>query len=79
MADQKPVTDLVFKDTRKRLASFLVRYAEEFGKMKGGIISIKMHLSHQEIAMLAGAARQTITSTLNEFRADASLIFPARG
>jgi CRP-like cAMP-binding protein len=27
-----------------------------------------MHLSHQEIAFLVGSARQTVTTTLNEFR-----------
>ena len=65
---EERVTDLVFKDVRKRLASFLVGYAEEFGKVKQGIVTIKMHLSHQEIAFLTGSARQTVTTTLNELR-----------
>jgi len=65
---EERLTDLIFKDTRKRLATFLVRNAEEFGKMKSGTITVKMHLSHQEIALLTGAARQTVTTTLNEFR-----------
>lgn len=65
---EERVTDLVFKDVRKRIAGFLVGYAEEFGKMKQGIVTIKMHLSHQEIAFLTGSSRQTVTTTLNEFR-----------
>ncbi len=65
---EERVTDLVFKDVRKRVASFLVGYAEEFGKVKQGIVTITMHLSHQEIAFLTGSARQTVTTTLNEFR-----------
>jgi CRP-like cAMP-binding protein len=65
---EERVTDLVFKDVRKRVASFLVGYAEEFGKVKQGIVTIKMHLSHQEIAFLTGSARQTVTTTLNELR-----------
>ena len=65
---EERVSDLVFKDVRKRLATFLIDHAEEFGKVKQGIITIKMHLSHQEIAFLVGSARQTVTTTLNEFR-----------
>jgi len=59
---EERLTDLVFKDTRKRLATFLVRNAEEFGKMESGAITVKMHLSHQEIALLTDAARQTVTT-----------------
>ncbi len=72
---EERISDMVFKDVRKRIASFLVRYAEEFGKIKGGVITIKMHLSHQEIALLVGAARQTVTTTLNDFRSDGLIEF----
>ncbi|HEY5616055.1 MAG TPA: Crp/Fnr family transcriptional regulator [Bacteroidota bacterium] len=65
---EERVTDLIFKDVKKRIASFLVRYAEEFGKVKAGVVTMKAPLSHQEIATLTGAARQTVTTTLNEFR-----------
>ncbi len=75
---EERISDLVFKDVRKRIASFLVRFAEEMGKIKGGIITIRTHLSHQEIAFLTGAARQTVTTTLNEFRS-AGLIDFSRG
>lgn len=76
---EERVTDLVFKDVKKRIAKFLVRYAEEFGKEKSGVITIKMHLSHQEIALLTGSARQTVTTTLNEFRAMGLLDFSRQG
>lgn len=65
---EERVTELVFKDVKKRIASFLVRYAEEFGTIKSGIITIKPPLSHQELGFLTGAARQTVTTTLNELR-----------
>ncbi len=65
---EERVTELVFKDVKKRIASFLVRYAEEFGMIKSGVITIKPPLSHQELGFLTGAARQTVTSTLNELR-----------
>ncbi len=65
---EERVTELVFKDVKKRIASFLVRYAEEFGTIKSGIITVKPPLSHQEIGFLTGAARQTVTSILNYLR-----------
>ena len=72
---EERVVDLMFKDVRTRIATFLVRYAEELGKMKSGQITIRMHLSHQDIAFLTGAARQTVTTTLNEFRSMCLLDF----
>ncbi|MDD8018281.1 MAG: Crp/Fnr family transcriptional regulator [Bacteroidota bacterium] len=76
---EERVTELVFKDVKKRLATFLVRYASDFGKMKNGVITIKMHLSHQEIALLIGSARQTVTTTLNEFRTLGLIDFSQKG
>lgn len=72
---EERVTDLLFKDTKKRIASFLVRYAEEFGKMKHGVVTVGNPLTQQEIALLTGSARQTVTSTLNEFRSMGILDF----
>jgi CRP/FNR family cyclic AMP-dependent transcriptional regulator len=72
---EERVSDLIFKDVRQRIASFLVRYAEEFGKVKGGVVTVKAPLSHQEIATLTGAARQTVTTTLNEFRTQGLIDF----
>lgn len=76
---EERVTDMVFKDVRQRIAAFLVRYAEEFGRIKSGIVTITMHLSHQEIALLVGAARQTVTTTLNEFRSEGLIDFSRQG
>jgi CRP/FNR family transcriptional regulator len=76
---EERITDLVFKDVKKRIASFLVRYAEEFGKVKRGVITVRTHLTHQEISFLTGSARQTVTSTLNEFRSNGILDFSRDG
>ncbi len=65
---QKRVSDMIFKDVRQRTAGFLVEYGEEFGKMKNGIVTIGSPLTHQEIALLTGSARQTTTAILDEFR-----------
>lgn len=76
---EERVTDLVFKDARQRVITFLLNYAENFGKIRSGIVSIPMHLSHQEIALLTGSARQTITTILNELRAEGLIDFSRSG
>ena len=76
---EERVADLIFKDVQQRIASFFVRYAEEFGKIKQGVLTIKTHLTHQEIAFLTGAARQTVTTTLNELREAGILDFSRDG
>ncbi len=76
---EERVTDLVFKDVRQRILAFLLRYAEEFGNVRDGSVSIPLHLSHQEIALLTGAARQTVTTILNQLRAEDLIDFSRTG
>jgi CRP-like cAMP-binding protein len=38
-----------------------------------------MHLSHQEIGLLTGCARQTVTTLLNEFRNAGLIDFSREG
>lgn len=66
---EEKMSDMVFKDVTKRIISFLVRYAEDFGKMKEGAVHVSSFLSHQEIAYLTAASRQTVTTVLNELKA----------
>jgi CRP-like cAMP-binding protein len=65
---EEKLSDLAFKDVTQRIISFLVRYAEDFGKIKEGTVQISSSLSHQEIAHLTAASRQTVTTVLNELK-----------
>jgi CRP-like cAMP-binding protein len=65
---EEKMSDLAFKDVTKRIVSFLVRYAEDFGKIKEGTIHVSSPLSHQDIAYLTAASRQTVTTILNELK-----------
>ncbi len=65
---EQRMNDLIFKDVKKRLAGFLIHYAVDFGKEKNGEYEVKALLTHEEIGMLVGAARQTVTTMLNEMR-----------
>ncbi|AZO95696.1 cyclic nucleotide-binding domain-containing protein [Iocasia frigidifontis] len=59
------IRELVFQDAEGRLASLLLRFADEFGvRVKSGQM-IDIVLTHQEIANLLGASRVTVTKLLN--------------
>jgi CRP/FNR family transcriptional regulator len=58
--------DLIFKDVRTRLINFLVDFSKKNGKKEGEAIFVKNFLTHQDIADVIGATRQTVTSLINE-------------
>jgi len=72
------VNDMIFKDVRSRMALFLVRHAGHFGKQSIEGISFEATLTHEEIGLLIGAARQTVTSVLNDFRQRGLIHFDRR-
>ncbi len=63
--DEK-ISDLLFKDSTKRIISFLVRYAMDSGVPRGGQIAIETPLSHQEIAGLTGTSPRTVAMVMDE-------------
>ncbi len=72
---EERIPDLMFKDVNKRIVGFLAKYAEEFGKIKDGVVTIRPALSHQDIGYLTGCARQTVTTVLNKLRSDEIIDF----
>ncbi|MFW6034919.1 MAG: Crp/Fnr family transcriptional regulator [Halanaerobiales bacterium] len=61
------VRELVFHDAEGRLASLLVRFAEDFGiDVKSGKM-IDLIMTHQDIANLIGTSRVTVTKLINNF------------
>ncbi|MFQ5627825.1 MAG: Crp/Fnr family transcriptional regulator [bacterium] len=67
--------DLVCKDARHRIYSFLKQYAQDFGKRRNGQIIMPKFLSQEEIAYVTATSRQTVASTLNDLRRDGVLDF----
>lgn len=65
---EEKLSDLAFKDVKNRVIDFLIKYAEDFGKIKHGSVHISSFLSHQEIAYLTATSRQTVTTILNELK-----------
>lgn len=51
----------------ERLARFLLDWSSN-GSVMGGAVRVKLALTHEEIAQLIGASRETVTRTLSEFK-----------
>lgn len=64
------IEDLVFRDVPGRIASILLKLAEQFGKDKPEGTQITFKITHQELADMVGATRETITVILNDFKKD---------
>jgi CRP-like cAMP-binding protein len=62
------IEGLVFKDAEQRVASFLLKLADENGKTIGDEIFVKPFLKHQDIAELTATSRQTVNSILTDLR-----------
>ncbi len=62
------IEDLVFKDAKQRVISFIKKLADENGKIVGDQIFVKPFLKHQDIADLTACARQTVNDVLTDLR-----------
>lgn len=60
--------NLVTDDVPSRLIKLLTRLASRYGRREGDTILLDIHLTHQDMADMIGATRQTITSELNNLR-----------
>jgi len=60
------IEGLAFKDARLRLLDFLVSAAEDRGRPHSKGLSVELGLNTEEIALLVGTTRQTISTLLNE-------------
>lgn len=60
--------DIIFKDVRTRIASILRDVAGKYGTPIQNGKAIEVKLSHQDIANLVGATRETVTLELNNLK-----------
>lgn len=75
---ESKIEDLICKNVRERIITFLLRFAEVFGKIKSGQISVPKFLSQQEIAHLTGASRQSVATILNDLRKEGLIVFTTK-
>jgi CRP-like cAMP-binding protein len=61
-----------------RLALMLMKMGERMGEHTKGGIKINLQLTHEEIANMVGTSRQTVTSLLNTFKQEKSIVYEGR-
>lgn len=67
---QSRVEDLVFLDVPARLAHLLSESSKTEGVADKQGIRLKVQLTHQEMANLIGCSRETVSTTMGQFRDD---------
>ena len=65
---QSRVEDLVFRDVPARLAHLLSELSKTDGVADKQGIRLKVKLTHQEMANLIGCSRETVSTTMGQFR-----------
>jgi CRP-like cAMP-binding protein len=78
MAAESKLENLIFKDARSRIVSFLHEVVLKRGRQVGYEMLLKHSLTHQDIANITCTSRQTVTLVLNELRKE-NLIYFNRG
>jgi CRP-like cAMP-binding protein len=62
------IEELMFKDSKQRVVSFLLKFAEDNGQSVADEIFVKPFLKHQDIGELTACSRQTVNLILTELR-----------
>jgi CRP/FNR family transcriptional regulator len=70
-------SNLMSKDAKTRLHTFIKEWAEKEGKKDGNKVTIENYLTQADIAQIIGTSRQTATQLLNEMEEN-QLIFYTR-
>jgi len=69
------IEELVFKDAPQRVVLFLLKIAENTGKIIGNDVFVKPFLKHQDIADLTACSRQTVNTVLTDLRKNKIISF----
>lgn len=67
------MANLVADDVRSRLIKLLTRLCSRYGRVEGNEIKLMISLTHQEMADMIGATRQTVTTVLNALKREGVL------
>ncbi|MFO0518867.1 MAG: Crp/Fnr family transcriptional regulator [bacterium] len=67
------LTDVVSEDVPNRIVRLLQRLAAGKGERRNGEWTLDLRLTHQELANMIGARRQTVTTAINDLHRDGVL------
>jgi len=75
---ERRLKSLLFRSNRERLVALLLELAERYGRRKDDGVLIGIRLSHQELAGVIGATRETVTVLLGNLRDEGLLTINRR-
>ncbi|HRC44965.1 MAG TPA: Crp/Fnr family transcriptional regulator [Nitrospira sp.] len=67
---ERRLRSLLFLSNRERLTQLLVDLAEQYGNPTTAGIELSIRLSHQDLASIIGATRETVTTVLGELQGE---------
>ncbi|MFN3192779.1 MAG: Crp/Fnr family transcriptional regulator [Aureliella sp.] len=70
---ERRLKSLLFRNNRDRLTHLLVELAEQYGNATTDGIELGIRLSHQDLASIIGATRETVTTLLGEMQSEGLL------
>ncbi|WP_255070188.1 Crp/Fnr family transcriptional regulator [Lacihabitans sp. LS3-19] len=68
-------SNIMFKDVRTRLVSFLKDIIKDYEEDANGMITLPNYLTHQDISSLICSTRQTVTSLLNTLKSEGVIAY----
>jgi CRP/FNR family cyclic AMP-dependent transcriptional regulator len=74
----RQIKNLALGNSRAKIADILLQLSSEFGGEGEDSSKVGVRLTHQELADLAGLARETTTKLLNEFVKDEAILLKDR-
>ncbi len=70
---ERRLRSLLFRSNRDRLTHLLVELTEQYGNPTAEGIELSIRLSHQDLASIIGATRETVTTLLGEMQTEGLL------
>lgn len=70
---ERRLRSLLFRNNRDRLSHLLLELAEQYGNPTADGIELSIKLSHQDLASIIGATRETVTTLLGEMQSEGLL------
>lgn len=70
---ERRLKSLLFRNNRDRLTHLLLELAEQYGNPTTDGIELGIRLSHQDLASIIGATRETVTTLLGEMQSEGLL------
>lgn len=67
---ERRLRSLLFRSNRDRLIQLLLELAEQYGKKHAFGITVGISLTHQELASIIGATRESVTMILGELQSE---------